>query len=117
MRPEPIVAAILIRMACIDATAQTSTSRYQEPYPISTSKKGLQVELVEDALALGVKHAALNLNLPSLIDPTGETNNPAWELDGRTYRFGRGYLERMDRQIKALSDHGVLVNMIVLVYE
>src|SRR5829696_2935079 len=31
--------------------------RYQEPYPIAASKKGLQVEIVDDALALGVKHA------------------------------------------------------------
>src|SRR5262245_18437756 len=48
------------------ATAAPIASRYTEPYPIDASKKGLQVEIVEDALALGVKHAALNFNLSQL---------------------------------------------------
>jgi hypothetical protein len=91
-------------------------SRYNEPYPAATSKKGLQVEIVDDALALGVKHAALNFNLSQLIDPRGDTNNPSWEFDGRTFHFKRAYLEHMDQQIKALSERGVLVNLIVLTY-
>jgi hypothetical protein len=101
-----------------EAQVQPSlTSRYGEPYPTAASKKGLQVEWVDDALALGVKHAALNFNLASLIDPTGKTNQPSWDLDGRRHYFQRSYVERMDRDIKALSDRGVLVNLIVLVYE
>jgi hypothetical protein len=91
--------------------------RYQELYPIAASKKGLQVEIVDDALALGVKHAALNFNLSQLIDPAGDTNNPARALNGRAYHFKRGYLESMDQRIKALSDRGVLVNLIVLTYQ
>jgi hypothetical protein len=98
------------------ASSAAVASRYNEPYPSAASKKGLQVELVEDALALGVKHAALNFNLSQLVDPRGDTNNPAWESEGRTYRFQRRYVEHMDRQIKTLSDHGVLVNLIVLAY-
>ena len=43
--------------------AETIGSRYNESYPATASKKGLQVEMVDDALALGVKHAALNFNL------------------------------------------------------
>jgi hypothetical protein len=97
-------------------SAASLTSHYNEPYPAAPSKKGLQVELVDDALALGVKHAALNFNLSQLVDPRGDTNNPAWELEGRAYRFQRSYLAHMDRQIKALSDGGVLVNLIVLAY-
>jgi hypothetical protein len=81
------------------------------------SKKGLQVELVDDALALGVKHAALNFNLAALVDPSGDTNNPSYEFQGRAYHFRKGYLERMDSQIKTLSDHGMLVYLIVLVYQ
>jgi hypothetical protein len=71
---------------------------------------------VDDALALGVKHAALNFNLSQLIDLAGVTNNPSWHFDGRAYHFKRDYLAQMDRQIKALSDHGVLLNLIVLAY-
>lgn len=99
------------------AAAEISPSRYNEPYPTAASKKGLQVEMVDDALVLGVKHAALNFNLCQLIDPKSDTNNPSWEFEGRKYFFKRGYVEGMDRSIKALSERGVLVNLIVLTYQ
>src|ERR1043166_3147445 len=108
---------LVLVLATVPLRAQAITSRYQEPYPAAASKKGLQVEMVDDALALGVKHAALNFNLCQLVDPKGDTNNPSWELGGRQYHFKRGYLEAMDQRIKALSDRGVLVNLIVLTYQ
>ncbi|HTI70564.1 MAG TPA: DUF5722 domain-containing protein [Candidatus Limnocylindria bacterium] len=92
-------------------------SLYNEPFPTAASKKGLQVQMVDDALVLGVKHAAINLNLAQAIKPVGDTNDPGWDFDGKTYRFQRGYLEAMDRQIKELSDRNVLVYLIVLAYE
>ena len=98
-------------------SAESVPSRYIGAYPTAASKKGLQVEIVEDALALGVKHAALNFNLSQLIDPQGGTNNPTWERDGRKYHFQRGYLEAMDKRIKTLSDRSVIVNLIVLTYQ
>jgi hypothetical protein len=64
----------------------------------------LQVEQVDDALALGVKQAALNFNLSQLITPHGETNGPVWLTDGPRYFLHRAYLETVDRQIKALSE-------------
>ena len=97
--------------------AQPTQSRYTEPYPTAASKKGLQVEMVDDALALGVKHGALNFNLCQLIDPKGGTNSLAWESGGVTYHFKRSYTESMDKRIKQLSDQGVVVNLIVLTYQ
>ncbi len=94
-----------------------AVSRYNEPYPTPLSKKGLQVEWVDDALALGVKHAALNLNITALPDLKNDTNNPSWKSEGRTYYFNRAPLESIDQRIKSLSDHGVVVNIIVLAYE
>src|SRR5207247_9808532 len=32
------------------------------PFPTAISKKGLQVQMVDDAIALGIKHAAFNVN-------------------------------------------------------
>lgn len=89
-------------------------SRYNEPYPTAASKKGLQVETVDDALALGIKHAALNFNLSQLIDPGANPANPSWESNGKTYHFQLGYLQGMDNQIKQLSDKGILVNLVTL---
>jgi hypothetical protein len=87
-----------------------------ESYPAASSKKGLQVENVEDALALGVKHAALNFNLSQVIDPKAGTNSLRWTNGGHTYHFKRSYTESMDRQIRTLSDRGVVVSLIVLTY-
>src|SRR5688572_14251872 len=100
-------------IAAVSASAEIK-SRYNEPYPTAESKKGLQVEMVEDALALGVKHAALNFNLSQLVAPNGDTNSPAWEYQGQRHYFRQGYLAAMDNQIKTLSDRGVVVTLIVL---
>jgi hypothetical protein len=89
-------------------------SKYVEAYPHVASKKGLQVQMVDDALALGVKHACLNLNLGNAISPTPAPGDLAWTMDGQTFHFSRGYIEAMDRTIKQLSDAGVVVNLILL---
>lgn len=113
--------ALIVNLACAIAVtsvrSEAMTSRYVAPYPSAASKKGLQVEMVDDALALGVKQAALNFNLSELIDPAGATNEPIWELDGRTYHFKPCYLEGMDKRIKTLSDAGVVVTLIALTYQ
>jgi hypothetical protein len=106
---------LLLLALAVASTA--SAARYDEPYPAATSKKGLQVEMVDDALALGIKHAALNFNLCQFVDPRGETNNPAWTSGGRIFRFHKRHVESMDRRIKRLSDAGVLVTLILLTYQ
>ncbi len=92
-------------------------SRHIGPYPSSMSKKGLQVQMVDDALRLGVKHAALNLDLASLVDATGKPGNLRWELDGHTYWINRGAVENLDRSVWTLSRAGVVVSLILLNYE
>lgn len=90
-------------------------SKYTEPYPEAKSKKGLQVEMVDDAFALGVKHAAININLSQLVR-LQPADGPSITLDGRKYHFSQTYIEHIDRQVKPLSDREVVVNLIVLVY-
>ena len=107
----------LLALVSLAQSSSAGKSRYTEPYPKAESKKGLQVELVDDALHLGIKHAGLNINLSQLIDPGADPKNPAWRHKGKTYHFQRGYLARMDSQIHALSEKGVLVNLIVLAYQ
>ena len=117
MKFASLIIGVALAFGLTSVFAASISSRYVGSYPIAASKKGLQVEMVDDALALGVKHAALNFNLSELIAPQGGTNNPSWELDGREYHFQRGYLEGVDKRIKALSDRGVIVNLIVLTYQ
>ena len=88
-----------------------------EPIPKAASIKGLQVQMVDDAIALGVKHAALNVDLAALIDPVGQADSFSWTMDGRTFHFRRGPMTGHDRQIKELSDAGIQVTLILLNYK
>lgn len=114
------VASLLMIAAVSAPTARAdSEAPYQGEFPQAASKKGLQVEQVDDALALGVKHAAINVNLSALVCPdSGEGERClAWADAERRFAFQRSYVESLDQQIKTLSDHGVLVYLILLTYE
>ena len=88
-----------------------------DPYPRLQSKKGLQVQMVDDAIALGVKHAALNFNLGQMVALEASPNDFSWQADGRTFYFRRGYIEGLDATVKTLSDFGATVSLILLNYE
>ena len=87
------------------------------PFLAAASKKGLQVQMVDDALALGIKHAALNVNFSQMLDVPARSNSLAWAVDGRTVHFNRGYFESLDRQIRPMTDAGVVVSLILLTYQ
>ncbi|HEY8455866.1 MAG TPA: DUF5722 domain-containing protein [Actinopolymorphaceae bacterium] len=88
-------------------------------YPTALSKKGLQVEMTDDAEELGVQHAGINVPFNSLMR-IGPGDDPAqvipFESNGRTYYFDRNAVTQLDAQIKPLSDNGVLVNLILILY-
>src|SRR5690606_37816646 len=73
----------------------------------------------DDALALGVKHAAINVNLSQLLDPRGgdRPESPRWTCQGQEYFFNAGYINRLDADIRALSSRVVIVYLIILAYE
>jgi hypothetical protein len=95
----------------------TGIATYTQPFPTAASKKGLQVQMVPDAIALGIKHAALNINFSQMIDLAGRSNSISWPVDGQPVHFHRGYIESLDRQIRPLTDAGVIVSLILLVYQ
>jgi hypothetical protein len=85
----------------------------QELYPQAASKKGLQVADVADALALGIKHAGLNVPLGQFIDLDGGSDSIAFKTQGRTFYFRRGSVLDLDQEVKKLSDHGVIITLII----
>lgn len=99
------------------AIASAVAAPNPEPYPTPTSKKGLQVQMVDDALALGVKHAALNCSLQSFVDLAGKPDSIKFPFEGHDYFFLSGPVARLDAAVKPLSDHGVVVSLILLNYE
>lgn len=91
-------------------------ARNADPYPQVTSKKGLQVADVRDALALGIRHAGLNVWLNGYLDLGGSADSIPWQVDGHTFHFRRHAVEQLDQQVKTLSDAGVVVTFILLAH-
>ncbi len=87
-----------------------------DAFPDSSNKKGLQVQMVEDAIALGIKHAALNVSLGGLMEVQEAADSQRISCNGRIYFIHNNYVKSLDAQIKPLSDAGVLVNLILLAY-
>ena len=108
--------SVLMAVVMLRSAAQAATPAAW-PFPEVGSKKGLQVQMTDDALALGVRHAALNFNLGQLIAPGSGPQEPGIELHGSIHRFHQAYLDAVDRQIKTLSDRGVVVSLILLNYQ
>ena len=73
--------------------------------------------MVDDALALGIEHAALNINLAQMLEIPARPNSLEFESGGEGFHFSRGYMEGMDARVKELSDHGIVVSLILLYYQ
>jgi hypothetical protein len=87
---------------------------YDYPYPQATTIKGLQVRDVPDALQLGIAHAALNLNQPTIMRPRPDDSTITYRMDNQEFYFDGAYLAGLDQRVKELSDHGVIVYLILL---
>ena len=102
---------ILFLVLSVPLAAQDTT-----PFPNPPSIKGLQVQMVDDALALGIHHAGININLTALVDLEKKPENPKRMVDGFEFSFNESYLRSLDAEIKPLSDKGVLVYLILIAY-
>ena len=86
------------------------------PFPATPHIKGIQVQMTEDALKLGIKHATINVSLGGLMDLTKKPGNPRRTCEGEEFAFNEQYARALDAQIKPLSDAGMVVYAIILAY-
>lgn len=110
-----LVSSFLIFLANAPLLAQSKVPD-ATPFPKPPSIKGLQVQMNDDALALGIHHAGVNINLTALVDLEKNPGNTKRIVDGREFSFNESYLKSLDAQIKPLSDRGVLVYLILIAY-
>jgi hypothetical protein len=90
------------------------------PYPATTTIKGLsQVDMTDDAESLGAHHAGVNVALNSIMrkGPGDPGTYIPFESNGATYYFDKARVEQLDGQIKPLSDDGIVVNLILILYQ
>lgn len=85
------------------------------PFPVPSSKKGLSVQMVEDAIRLGIRHATLNCTLDSLLTTAPAEGDFRVIEEEQEFHLRRAGVERLDAQIAPLSDAGVVVYLILLV--
>jgi len=81
------------------------------PWPRSI--KGLQVQMVDDAIALGVKHAGCNVMVPAVVDLSGGTPAETWEVDGERIPINVGYIGQLDAAFKPMTDAGISITAIL----
>ncbi len=113
MRRRPLLSllAFLLTGANTILSAQNT-----DPFPTPPNKKGLQVQMVDDALALGVRHAGVNVSLGGIFHVTEKPGCTRLSYGGHEVWIDAGYVASLDRQVKPLSDAGVVVYFILLAY-
>ncbi len=85
------------------------------PYPVTDTKKGLQIVDPADAAVLGVRHSAINVNQGDFLMPAPEEGNTIeFEYDGRIFYFRKSHVERMDRNFRELTEIGCVITFILL---
>lgn len=112
---KPILIASILLLPVLQLAAGPE-ARDATPFPKPPSIKGLQVQMNDDALALGIHHAGVNINITGLVDLEKRPENPKRSVNGFEFSFHEAYLKHLDGQIKPLSDKGVLVYLIVIAY-
>lgn len=86
-------------------------AKYREAYPEPMSKKGLliQLDMLGDALNLGVKHTTVNIPYHQLVG-----GNLKYKYNGKTYNFNGDLIKDYDKMISAFSAKGIVVTAILL---
>ncbi|MFZ4763706.1 MAG: DUF5722 domain-containing protein [Roseimicrobium sp.] len=87
-----------------------------EPFPTPSSKKGLQVQMVDDAIVLGIRHATLNVSLGALFHLEEKPGATKYLHEGRPFWLNTNYVRSLDADVKPLSDAGIVIYLIVLAY-
>lgn len=114
---------MMLRLALLLALAVGALAQGQSTSPESPpahgverdpTKKGLQVQMTEDAIELGIGHATLNVLLTPLIGAAEEPGAIRWERGDDALWIRERQLAGLDAQVAALSGAGVSVNLILL---
>lgn len=100
----------------IHVTDLSAIDRPAAPLPDPDSKKGLQCIVdIDDAIALGVRHTAVNVSMPRLL-AGGNQSSLEQTVDGVSIAINANYVAALDETIRRMTDAGMSVNLILLNY-
>ena len=97
--------------APIYVTNPGDVASFTEEYPEAMSKKGLLIELdmLGDAMELGVKHTTINIPYHHIIG-----GNLKYHYNGKDYYFNEELIASYDKMISSFSNNGIIVTAILL---
>ena len=97
--------------APIYVTNTGDVASFTEEYPEAMSKKGLLIELdmLGDAMELGVKHTTINIPYHHIIG-----GNLKYHYNGKDYYFNEELIASYDKMISSFSNKGIIVTAILL---
>ena len=97
--------------APIYVTNPGDVASFTEEYPEAMSKKRLQIELdmLGDAMELGVKHTTINIPYHHIIG-----GNLKYRYNGKDYYFNEELIASYDKMISSFSNKGIIVTAILL---
>ncbi len=98
------------------ATTFTGVASNNYAFPASSTKKGLQVQLIDDAQELGIGHAALNFDYGTVLRSAAGSDTITYTMNGENFFLDKATIEAFDRDVKSLSDNGIIVSLILLIY-
>ncbi|NBO20309.1 MAG: hypothetical protein EBV03_14030, partial [Proteobacteria bacterium] len=98
------------------AFSPAATAQNTEPFPEPRSKKGIQVQMVDDAIALGIRHATLNVPLGALFHLEEKPGATKFTHAGRDFWINTNFVRSLDANVRPLSEAGIVVYFIVLAY-
>ena len=82
--------------------------------PTNRGIKGLQVQMMDDAITLGVNHAAFNLNIATLIRIPPKPEDTVFEADGITVGIRQDVIDSLP--MKLCQEKGIRTYLIILAY-
>jgi Family of unknown function (DUF5722) len=85
-------------------------------FPNPPNVKGLQVQMVDDAVELGINHAGVNVSLGAMVDTEARPSSIRFNWEGRDWFINSRYIANMDKDVQQLSRANVLVYLILLAY-
>lgn len=80
-----------------------------DPYPATTSIKGLQIQMFSDAQTLGVQHATMNIPMNEYIVGENRDSALSFVYGGQTYYLDKDKIALLDHRVKVYSEAGINV--------
>ena len=79
------------------------------PYPVYTTKKGLEIQMETDAQELGVSHTVVNVPVNEYLMTESTTDAEPFVFDNQNFYINKMKLAQLDHKIKVYSEAGIEV--------